>query len=48
MQDFGKKNELCLYKFIVLDKRLLFAGYCERNFEVGQRSCVGALEITII
>ena len=46
MQDFGKKNELCLCNFIVFDKRWLFAGYCGRNFEVGQQSCVGALEIT--
>ena len=30
------------------DKYLWFAGYCERNFEVGRRSRVGALEITIL
>ena len=41
-----KKYRLCLYKRIYLSKRLVFAHLCERNFEVGRRSRVGALEIT--
>ncbi len=47
MQDFGAKNKLYSYYFSFWSKRLLFAGYCELNFEVGQLCCVGALEITI-
>ena len=47
MQDFGKKNQICSHNFIVFGKRWLFAGYCKWNFEVGQQSCVGALEVIV-
>ena len=29
MQDFGKKNELCLHNLSFCGKRWVFAGYCE-------------------
>lgn len=35
MQVFVQKNDVCLQNFIFLHKRLLFAGLCERIFEVG-------------
>ena len=35
MQVFMQKNDVCLQNFIFLHKRLLFAGLCERIFEVG-------------
>ena len=35
MQVFKQKNDVCLQNFIFLHKRLLFAGLCERIFEVG-------------
>ena len=41
-----KKYRLCLYKRVFFVKRFVFAHLCERNFEVGRRSRVGALEIT--
>ncbi len=48
MQDFGAKNKICLHNFCFCGRRLLFAGHCKCNFEVGQQSCVGVLEITNI
>ena len=47
MQDFGAKNKIYLYHFNFWSKRLLFAGYCVSNFEVGQLCCVGALEVIL-
>lgn len=35
MQVFVQKNDICLQNFLFLHKRLLFAGLCERIFEVG-------------
>ena len=46
MQVFGTKKQKCLHILVFGDKRLLFAGLCERYFEVGRQSRVGVLEVT--